>query len=425
MKQAYHRTQLPNGLRIVSAPRIGAESVAIGVWVGVGARYEPVRINGISHFLEHLLFKGTKRRSSRQIKSAIEGTGGSLNAFTDEEFTSVVVKVQPKELGQAVEVITDMVLHPEVDPREMEKERQVVLEEIRMVGDLPMHSVHDMLNALLWPNHPLGRDVAGTPASLSRIRRGDALRFQRRYYVPSNVVIAACGRLSHRALVEAVSRWWAKVPPGRPAHCRKPNERQRRPRLKIVSKETEQTHFSMGFHAFPRNHPDVQALSLLNILLGGNMSSRLFQRVREELGLAYDIGSQVKRLRDTGLFSISAGVEHKHLVRCLKVVQEELGRVRREGVAPKEFEQAVEYMTGQVLFALEDTVEHMCWIGECEMLLGRVQSAETILHQLSRVRRGDLSRTARTLLRSDRTSLAVIGPVKKDVQVRIAAMLGS
>jgi len=423
MKQAYHRTQLPNGLRIVSAPRIGAESAAIGIWVGVGARYEPVRINGISHFLEHLLFKGTRRRSSRQIKSAIEGTGGSLNAFTDEEFTSVMVKVQPKELERAVEVISDMVLHPEVEPREMEKERQVVLEEIRMYRDLPMHSVHDMLNTLLWPNHPLGRDVAGTPASLGRIRRGDVLRFQRRYYAPSNVVIAACGRLSHRALVEAVSRWWAKVPGGRPARCRKPNERQRRPRLKIEPKETEQTHFSMGFHAFPRNHPDVQALSLLNIVLGGNMSSRLFQRVREGMGLAYDIGSQVKRFRDTGLFSISAGVEHKHLARCLKVVQEELRRIRREGVSPREFDQAVEYMTGQILFALEDTVEHMCWIGECEMLLGRVQSAETILHQLSCVRRGDLSRTARTLLRSDRASLAVIGPVKKDVQRQVADLL--
>lgn len=425
MKQAYHRTQLENGLRIVSAPRWGSESVAIGIWVGVGARHEPHRIGGAAHFLEHLIFKGTKHRSSRQIKAAIEGAGGSLNAFTDEEFTSVVAKVQAKDLDSAVEVLSDMVLNPELDSKEMEKERQVVLEEIRMVRDLPMHLVHDMLNSLLWPGHPLGRDIAGTPASLGRIRRGDLVRFQSRYYRPRNVVISACGRLSHRDLVEAVTRSWGKVAPGRPALCRKPNGRQRRPRLKIENKETEQTHFSLGFHAFPRNHPDVQALSLLNVLLGGNMSSRLFQRVREEQGLAYEIGSQVKRFRDTGLFSISAGVEHKHLVRCLKTVIKELQRIQREPVSAREFGQAVEYMTGQVLFALEDTVEHMCWIGECEMLLGRVQPAEVILDQMSRVRQSDLTRAARTVLRSNGLSLAVIGPVKKQVRSQIAGLLGA
>jgi len=425
MKQAYHRTQLDNGLRIVSAPRWGSESAAIGIWIGVGARHEPTRISGAAHFLEHLIFKGTKHRSSRQIKVAIEGAGGSLNAFTDEEFTSVVAKVQAKDLGSAVEVLSDMVLHPELDSREMEKERQVVLEEIRMVRDLPMHFVHDLLNSLLWPGHPLGRDIAGTPGSLGRIRRADIVRFQSRYYRPRNVVIAASGRLSHRDLVEAVTRSWGKVAPGRPAHCRKPAGRQRRPRLKIENKETEQTHFSLGFHAFPRSHPDVQALSLLNVLLGGNMSSRLFQRVREEQGLAYEIGSQVKRFRDAGLFSISAGVEHKHLVRCLKTVLNELKRIRREPVSPREFKQALEYLTGQILFALEDSVEHMCWIGECEMLLGRVQPAEVILDQMARVRRQDLTRAARTVLRSDRLSLAVIGPVKKDVRSQIAGMLGA
>ena len=422
-RQAYHRTQLPNGLRIVSAPRWEAESTAIGIWVGVGARYEGSRVNGISHLLEHLLFKGTRFRSSRQIKEAIEGAGGSLNAFTDEEFTSVVAKVQPKNLETAIEVLTDMVLHSELDPRELEKERQVVMEEIRMYRDLPMHYVHDLLNSLLWPNHPLGRDIAGTPDSLKRISRKDIRLFQRRYYAPRNVVIAACGRLTHRALVEAVTRSWRSVSPGRPSVCRRAVERQRRPRLKIEAKETEQSHFSMGFHAFPRNHPQIHALSLLNVVLGGNMSSRLFQRVREDRGLAYEIGSQIKRFRDTGLFSISAGVEHKHLDPCLRVVMEELRRIRRKPVSPKEFEQAVEYLNGQVLFALEDTTEHMCWIGECEMLLGHVEPVELILAQLSRVKRGDLTHTARSLLRREHLSLAVIGPVKPRVQKRIAAML--
>ncbi|MBI3323275.1 MAG: insulinase family protein [Candidatus Omnitrophica bacterium] len=386
-RQAYHRTELPNGLRILSAPRPEAESVSIGFWMGVGGRYESARVGGISHFLEHLLFKGTRARSSRQIKEAIEGSGGSINAFTDEEFTCALAKVQPKNLDVAVEILSDMVRRPRMEPKEVERERSVVLEEIRMYRDLPTQFVQEMLNNLLWPNHPLGRDVAGTPESLRRIRRKDLVAFQRRFYAPRNIVVAACGRLSHRELVEQVTRLWRSAPPGRRPVCQRAVQRQRKPRLRVQAKETEQTHFSLGFHAFPRDHPQVHALSLLNVVLGGNMSSRLFQRVREERGLAYEIGSQVKRFRDTGLFSVSAGVEHKHLAPCLRVVLKELARVRRERVSPKEFEQTAEYLTGQILFALEDTMEHMCWIGESEMLLGRVEPVEVILGQIAQVRR--------------------------------------
>ncbi len=190
-RQAYHRTVLENGLRILSAPRWESESVAIGIWIGVGGRYESARLNGISHLLEHLLFKGTRQRSSHQIKVAIEGKGGALNAFTDEEFTCLYAKVQPKNLGLTVEVLTDMILSSKLDPREMEKERAVVIEEIRMYRDFPMQYVHDLLNHLLWPNHPLGREIAGTERSLTRIRRRDLSRFQKRTYTPRNICIAA------------------------------------------------------------------------------------------------------------------------------------------------------------------------------------------------------------------------------------------
>ncbi len=423
MRQAYHRTVLANGLRVLSAPRWESESVAVGIWIGVGGRYESARLNGISHLLEHLLFKGTRHRSSRQIKSAIEGAGGSLNAFTDEEFTCLLAKVQPKNLESAVEVLTDMVLAPRLEPKEVEREREVVLEEIRMYRDLPMQYVHDLLNRLLWPDHPLGREIAGTERSLRGIRARDLGSFQRRHYAPRNICIAACGRLTHRQLVEGVRRGWERVRPGARAGCRRAMQRQRRPRLKVEVKETEQTHFSLGFHAFPRDHPQVHGLSLLNVLLGGNMSSRLFQEIREERGLAYEIGSQIKRYRDTGLFSVSAGVEHRHLERCLRLVLKELRGVRREVVPAPEFDRTVEYLTGQVLFALEDTVEQMCWIGECEMLLGRVEPVETILEQIGRVRRRDLQGVARTILRPEQMSLAVIGPLKPRAQSRIAHLL--
>ncbi|MBI3333086.1 MAG: insulinase family protein [Candidatus Omnitrophica bacterium] len=422
-RQAYHRTLLPNGLTIVSAPREEAESVAVGIWINVGGRYENRRLNGISHFLEHLLFKGTPSRSCRRIKESIEGVGGVLNAFTDEEFTCLWAKVQPKSMAQTVEVLTDMVLHPALEPKELKKERQVILEEIRMYKDLPMQSVHDLLNGLLWPNHPLGMILSGTEESVRRIGRSDLAAFQRRFYTPRNIVIAACGRVSHRDLLEGVKRWWGKVHPGRHWICSRVRQRPRSPQVKTEVKETEQTHFCLGFHAFPRNHPQVHALNLLNVILGGNMSSRLFQEVREDRGLAYEIGSQVKRYRDTGLFSVSAGVEHRHFLSCLKVIQRQLKRIRREPVSEKEFEQAVEFFVGQILFALEDTVEHMCWMGECEMLLGRVEPVEAILAQVDRVKRGDLTRIARGIVRSDRIGLAVIGPVKPKASARLPELL--
>jgi len=422
-RQAYHQTRLKNGLKVVTAPRGSAESVAIGIWVKVGGRYESIRLNGVSHFLEHLLFKGTQKRSSRAIKVAIEGAGGTLNAFTDEEFTCLWAKVQPKEMALALEVLTDMALSPALDPKQLERERQVILEEIRMYRDLPSQFVHDLLHELLWPNHPLGRDVTGSVQSVKRIRRSDVSGFQRRYYTPRNIVIAVCGRITHREVLDAASALWGRLAPGRESICRRAGNSQRRPRLKVESKETEQTHLSLGFHAFPRNHPHVQALTLLNVILGGNMSSRLFQEVREVRGLAYEIGSSIKRYRDTGLFSVSAGVEHQHLIRCVQVVLQEVSRLRRSAVAPKEYDRAVEYLTGQILFALEDTVEHMCWMGECEMLLGATQPVESILTQVLKVKRPDLTHVAKQIFRPEHLSLAVIGPVKPKTQSRITHLL--
>lgn len=423
VRQVYHRSVLENGLRIVTAPRWEAESVALGIWIGVGARYEPMRLNGISHFLEHLLFKGTRHRSSEKIKAAIEGRGGVMNAFTDEEFTCVYAKVQPKNLLMALEVLTDMVLFPRLDPDQIEKERAVILEEIRMYRDLPAQYVHDLLNRLLWPNHPLGRDIAGTESSLKRIGLKDLEQFQKRAYTPANICIAACGRLGHGRLVEAVKALWGRLASGKRLGFRRVRSVQRKPRMTVERKPTEQSHFSMGFIAFPRNHPQTHALNLLHIVLGGNMSSRLFCQVREERGLAYEIGSQVKRYRDTGLFSISAGVEHRHLMKCLRVVGKELERIRMHGISKGEFDRAKEYLTGQALFALEDSIEHMFWMGECEMVLGHVEPIEEVLEQVGRVKQDDLRAVARTILKPNRLSLAVVGPVQPKTERQLTCWL--
>lgn len=417
------KTVLPNRLRILSAPMAHMESAALGIWMAGGGRHEARRLCGISHFLEHLIFKGTQRRTARQIKEAIEGLGGSMNAFTDSEFTCLYAKVPVKHAASALDVLMDMALHPRLDPGDIERERQVILEEIKMYLDIPMQYVQDLLNTLLWPNQPLGMFLAGTVDSVRRIRRQDLTAYCRRFYTPANMVIAAAGPISHRLLVEQVHSVFDRVPPGVPQRFRRASQRQARPRLSCTVKETEQTHLSLGFHAFPRNHPDVHGLNLLHVILGGNMSSRLFHQVREVRGLAYEIGTQVKRYRDTGAFTIGAGVEHRKCVQALRVILEELTRIRRHPVRPDEFERAREFYAGQLLLTLEDTVDHMLWIGESEMVLGRVDPMAVILDDIQRVRPSDVLRVARQVLRPTHLSVAAIGPLKIREQAKVRALL--
>jgi len=399
------------------------ESVALGIWMAAGGRYESARVCGISHFLEHLMFKGTMHRSARQIKEAIEGLGGSVNAFTDAEFTCVYARVPVRHVTSALTVLMDMVLHPRLTSSDIECERQVILEEIKMYLDMPMQHVQDLLGALMWPNQPLGMFLAGTEASVRRIRRRDLAAYCRRFYTPANMVVVAAGPISHRMLVEQVHAVFDPVPPGTVQRFRRAYQRQRGPRVRCTVKETEQMHASLGFHAFPRDHPRGHGLNLLHVILGGNMSSRLFHQVREVRGLAYEIGTQVKRYRDTGAFTIVAGVEHRKFLEALRVILQELGRIRRQPVAADEFERAREFYTSQLLLTLEDTIDHMLWLGENEMVLGFADPLEAILEGIRQIKPSDVTRVAREVLQPRHLNLAVIGPLKAREQQRARALL--
>lgn len=407
----YPKTTLANRLRVISVPMAQMESVAIGVWIAAGGRYEAPRVCGVSHFLEHLLFKGTQRRTARQIKEAIEGLGGSVNAFTDSEFTCAYARVPAPHAGKALNVLMDIVLHPRLSPADIARERQVILEEIKMYVDMPMQYVQDLLGTVMWPNHPLGMFLAGTPASVQRLTRRDMAAYQQRFYTPANLVVAAAGPISHRVLVEQVESFCGRLRPGTVQRFRRAPRFQSRPRVHCTAKEMEQTHLSLGFHAFPRNHPHVHGLNLLHVILGGNMSSRLFHQVRERRGLAYDVGTQVKRYRDTGAFTVLAGVEHRKFPSALRVIWQELTRIRRQPVTADEFDRAREYYIGQLRLMLEDTIDHMLWIGESEMVLGRVDPLEAILDDVRRVTPKDVARVAREVLQPSRVNLAMIGPL--------------
>lgn len=417
------KTVLSNSLRVVSVPMPHMESVSLGVWMAAGGRYESARLCGISHFLEHLMFKGTESRSARRIKQDIEGLGGSMNAFTDVELTCLYAKVPVAHTATALEALLDMALHPRLSAGDIERERQVILEEIKMYLDTPMQYVQDLLGSVMWPHHPLGMFLAGTQASVRRITRRDIMDYWKRFYTPANLVVAVAGPVSHRLVVEQVSSFVGRTPAGRAQRFKKATHGQRRARWECTTKETEQTHAALGFHAFPRNHPHIHGLNLLHVILGGNMSSRLFHQVREMRGLAYDIGSSIKRYRDTGSFTISAGVEHKKFLQALRVILEELKRARREPVGRDEFIRAQEFYTNQLVLALEDTTDHMLWAGESELMLQRIVPVERILDDVRRVKPADVTRAAREVLQPARRNLAVIGPLSRQQQREARALL--
>ncbi|MBI4322694.1 MAG: insulinase family protein [Candidatus Omnitrophica bacterium] len=406
--------KLPGGLSVVVRPMAHAESVAVGVWIKVGGRYERSALSGISHVLEHLLFKGTRTRSCEQLTQAIEGIGGSLNGFTAEEFTCYMAKVPAKHLDRALAVLSDMVLHPAFRPDDFEKEREVILEEIRMYEDAPAQYVQDLFNQLLWPNHPLGNLLSGTMATVRGIRRQDAVAHWRRFYHPRNMLVACAGALDPDRVLRRLRRAFAGRRPGLAGRVAPAPRAARGPQVRLYHKDTEQTHLCLGTPAMPRTHPQRFALELVHVLLGANMSSRLFHEVREKRGLVYEIGTQIKRYHDTGAFIISAGCDAAKLATTIQTVVEELRRIKRHRVGPQELRRAKDFYAGQLLMGLEDTMDHMLWMGEQAVTVGRIADARDVIQALERVSPEQIRRAARALFTPERCYLTAIGPVPEE-----------
>lgn len=412
-------TTLPSGLRVVTLEMPAMDSVSLGIWIGVGGRHEEERQNGISHFLEHLLFKGTARRSARQISEAIESVGGSLNGFTGEEYTCYMAKVLHRDLCRAADVLFDMYRAAALRPEDIEKERTVITEEIHMYLDMPQHHVADLFHEVLWPGQPLGRPLVGSAETVGALTREALDGYRSRRYVPSNTVLSAAGRVGHEELVGIARR----LAPGgrekrRPPRFRPAAESQKSPALLLRSKRTEQTHLCVGVRGYRRQHPDRYAIQLLSIILGENMSSRLFQRVREKHGLAYAVSSSVTRYADTGAFTVQAGVENGKFLKALSLILKELRTARDEGLRRAELARAKEYWSGQFCMESEKTTHTMLGIGESLLCTGEVLTKEEILSNIARVGLEDLRRVAAEIFRDGRLNMAVIGPHDDDGAVR-------
>jgi predicted Zn-dependent peptidase len=412
----YKKTILDNGLKIISHPMPDRQSLALGIWVNVGGRYESFENKGISHYLEHLLFKGTKDYTCRQIKESIEGIGGYLNAFTAEEFTCYLVKIPYRYLETALDILSDMVINPALSGEEMEKERTVILEEIKMYKDQPHSYVYDLLDELLWPDQPLGLPIIGTKENVSRMTREEVSSFKEAHYTARNIVVSAAGGLNHERLVKSVTKKFRHLKSDKANIFAAVRESQDNPQLNLFAKDTEQTHMAMGFHAFKRDHPMRHATGMLHIVLGANMSSRLFHEIREKRGLAYEIGTQVKRFRDTGAFLVHAGIDNRKVPETTRLIMEELRKCKDKLVTDSEFKRAKEFYLGQLMLALEDTMDHMLWIGESTVSLNKTYSLKDIVKEVNKVKPKDIRQAALEVFQDNKLSLALIGPVKEQEQ---------
>ncbi len=419
MTTDYRVSKLSNRLQVLTVPMKERESAAVAIWVRVGGRFEPKRLSGISHFLEHMLFKGTRRRTSQQIKREVEGVGGALNAFTGEEATCYFAKLLAGHFPTAFDVLSDMVKEASLETKELERERTVILEEIKMYRDQPAQFVQELMGELLWPNQPLGRCLAGTPESIAGLRRKEMAEYKERYYQPQNILVSVSGAVSHEAVEELSEKYFSSEEPGEHSRFERANVKQRKSRFRFVEKETEQTHLVIGFHGVSKEDPRRFPLGILNVILGGNMSSRLFEEVREKRGLAYEIRSGVGHYQDTGSVSISAGVENRKARTAIQVILRELGKVAKKPVSKDELRRAKEYFMAQFLMGLEDTLDHLLWVGE-KLLYGEtVLTRQEIAREIEKVTREEVEHVAKETFQTGRANLTLIGPLKEREQERI------
>ena len=414
----YNITTLPGGLRVITAPMPYMESVSVGIWIGIGGRFESRSRAGISHFLEHLLFKGTHRRSAKQLSQTVEGVGGYLNAFTGEENTCYYAKASYRHLAVLLDVLADMYRHPKLAAADIAKERQVIKEELLMYRDQPDHYVQELLAETTWPGHPLGRSLTGTTESLDQIQRGTLVDFKNQHYVPVNTVVAVAGHCEHAEIVARVAGQFPSATPGRSARFQAVTAVQRTPQFRFLTKAVEQTHLAIAIRGYSRHDTRRYSLKLLSVILGENMSSRLFQTIREEHGLAYSIQSATSYFADTGAFLISAGLDTKRLPKALRLILKELGKLGRRPPPAEELRRAKDYAIGQMRLGMESTSNQMMWCGEHLLAYGCVQAPNEIEQKLEAITAAQIQEVAADLFRDSRLNAAVITPSQDEHPIR-------
>ena len=405
----YQKTTLDNGLRILSESIPYMSSVSIGFFVGTGSRSETLPEQGVSHFIEHLMFKGTETRSARDIAEKVDDVGGQLNAATDRENTCYYIKVLPEHLGLGLDILSDMLLHSKFVEADVEKERQVVLEEISLYEDSPDELIHDLHMNSLWPGHALGRNILGTRDSIGAMSREMILDYTKRHYMPDNIVVAAAGNLTHEQLVTQVRRFWDDVRGA--AKVSADSTPLFASGQHLQEKEIEQIHICLGTPGVAHDDPRFYASHVLNTILGGGVSSRLFQHIREERGLAYSVCSYPSSFRDTGLFTIYTGVSPENCREVMDIITSIIGDIRSNGVRPDELKRAKEQLKAGLLFSLESSSSRMSRLGRAEISSREYLSPEQLVDKVDAVMLQHLFDLAQPLFRHESTCMTALGPI--------------
>ncbi len=408
----YHKTVLKNGIRIISERLEHFRSVSLGIWVNVGSRDEREEENGISHFIEHMSFKGTRRRSSLQIAKELDAIGGLSNAFTGAEATCFHARVLDKDLQMLGDILSDIFLHSVFDPQDMSRERQVILQEINMLEDTPDEQVHVLFNRFYWLNHPLGMPIMGTPATVAAMNKQTVLGHLRRFYTPGRIIVAAAGHVDHDALVRCLEPLFE--PP--PATAEDPVRTAPSGHFGVSChrKDLEQVHFCLGGEGPHLSSEHRFAGAVLNAILGGNMSSRLFQEIREKRGLAYNVYSFVSSYNDAGMLGIYGATDPKEVNRALKVIKKEIKKIQKGDITRSDLDDTLEHLIGGILLGSENTDSRMIRLAKNEGIFGRYISYEEVVSDLQKVTVDQVVEVAARAFKKDSVCLVTLGPLEEE-----------
>jgi len=418
----WNKAVLNNGLRIVTEEVPFVHSVAVGIWVKAGSRNEDDFKHGISHFIEHLLFKGTEKRTAKQIAQEFEAVGGSVNAFTTKEYTCYYAKVLDEHFDLAIDILADMFFNSKFDEQEIGKEKNVIIEEIKMYEDSPDEIIHDLFAQTVLQNHPLGRPIVGTIESVNDITRQDILSYLTKYYTPANTVIAVAGNINHNQVVDKLSYLFGDWKGNRVET--KYQQPEPYNDTVLIKKDTEQVQICMGVPGLPRDDENNYTLYVLNNIIGGGLSSRLFQEIRENKGLAYSIYSYHSSYYDGGLFTIYAGTSQDHFEDVVELIAQELYKCKKLGIGQEELDRTKTQIKGSLLLSMESISNRMSRLGRTELCYGRVIPAEEIVSKTSQVTVSQILELSEKLFRKENFSLTALGPIDKmtDIQSILTAV---
>jgi predicted Zn-dependent peptidase len=404
------KTVLENGLTIITEHMNHVRSASVGIWIRSGSRHEAAHLNGISHFIEHTLFKGTRNRTSREIAVESDAIGGHVDAFTSREVASYYVKVLDQHLARAFDLLADLVTSPLFANEELDRERNVVLEEIKMVEDTPDDLVHEVFVSNFWPDHPLGRSILGTADTLSTFDHDRVVQYFHEVYTPRNLVISGAGNIEHAKFIDMVAQYFSGLT-DRPANLLS-SVPATAPRRVIINKDLEQAHLMMGTRCPSMTSNDRYSVHILNVILGGGMSSRLFQTIREEHGLAYAVYSGVNAYTDAGYLSVYAATSPEQMTDVIRLSAEQFGKFKNEPVSEAELQRAKDQLKVSIMLSLESTSARMSNLARQEIFFGRQFTLDEILERIERVTIDDVQRIANEIFRGDELAITAIGQLE-------------